>query len=219
MGFRDIDEIDDLLEERFKPKKVAAYQMSLDMHLDLLTTFQDPEVFDLVTFKSYPLEEILVYLETTHQYYLTKVLKKIRFQIDQLSKGKPDLFELQNSLYAFFRYFEQDLAGHIGKEERQLYPYVWQLIECSKSPTPDTKFEEVELLDFLHDHDNQCEDVLVKLIHFLESKMMQYPDYLSLRILLNQLNFFMKDLIVHSLIEEKVLIPVALELEKNLIDK
>jgi regulator of cell morphogenesis and NO signaling len=222
MTFNQTDQVSQLLNRRFalKDENGQSLRMSLDMHMDLLMAFHEPHAFDKIAFSFYPLEDILEYLKATHRYYLSDLLKRIRFSIDELSKSKNDLSELQSALFQFFNYFENDLIEHVREEEKDLFPYIQQLIAAKSGQTPNQSTKEkMELDDFLHHHDSQAEDLLERLVNFLNEKIKQFPDNMSLSILLTRLQFFMRDLQVHSKIEEEVLIPKAIDLEIEVSDR
>ncbi len=220
MKFQHSDQVDQLLERRFESLMDTdqGQNLSLDMHMDLMVAFHDLDSFDPETFKSYALGDILTYLEATHRYYLSDALKKIRFAIDDLTTKKPELRDLQIALHQFFNFFEKDLIEHIDHEEKDLFPYIKTLLKIQEGePQKINVKDKLALIEFLIDHDNQCEHVLEELMNYLESRLVNYPNFLSLPILLNRLHFFMRDLKVHSLIEEEVLIPVAINVEKSVL--
>ena len=215
-----IDQNNQLLTERFTTTAhlVESNKLSIDLHMDLLIAFQDVHSFNASTFKEYELAEILAYLETTHQYYLSKALLKIRFALERLSEDKHDLSDLQKTLFQFFNYFEEDLIEHMREEEKFLFPYVARLIELKKGATGEINpNEKVKLDEFLMHHDNDSEDLLERLVVYLKSSKASYPDSMSLSILIHRLEFFMTDLQVHSLIEEQVFVPGAIALEKEML--
>lgn len=210
-----------IIARRFKPAKGnnASVKLPSDMHMDLLVAFHDEKGLDVDTFKRYDLEEILEYLEATHRYYLSEALNKINYTISELLKSKENLVGLHLVLHRIFKHFEEDLVQHMAEEEHGLFPYVRLLIKANQSGDihPDIKDESV-LHAFARDHDDQCETILEELINYLDKKIIDHPKCFSLTMLRNHLDFFRRDLVVHSRIEEEVLVPMSVELENRVLE-
>ena len=67
-------------------------------------------------------------------------------------------------------------------------------------------------------HTDEPEKKLRSLIELLEDKKEHFEDQLALNVLLSKLESFERDLLVHAKLEEQVLIPKALELEKEVLE-
>ena len=104
------------------------------------------------------------------------------------------------------------------EEEKVLFPYVSKLIEVKNGGAFDISIaDKIELIEFLTHHDSDAEDLLERLVSYLKSNMERYPGSMSLSMLIHKLEFFMKDLKVHSMIEEQVFVPGAIALEKEVL--
>jgi regulator of cell morphogenesis and NO signaling len=184
----------------------------------LLRVFEE-KLFCAGDFAGFPLPLIVDYIQRTHIYYLEKKLPEIEQSILLLSgyydQQHPILAALQN----FFRHYVRDLSDHIAAEETNLLPYLGVLREASLTATGFSRYllmrSEYSIDRFLREH-HDTEDELKDIrgtIRLYEPPVTNESLY---RILLAQLHIFEQDLSIHAHIEEEVLIPKALALEKEL---
>ena len=212
---RKTEQLNQIIEKRFNSfdDKQLTSRLSAQMHMDLLMVFHDEKDFEFETFAKYDLKSVLDYLEATHRYYLSEVFPKINYAIESLGNSRENLSGLKMVLEHVFAHLEEDLVHHMADEEKGLFPYVKKLLNENYS---DIYFHESYLDQFIQDHDDNCETILEELISLLNNKIQEFPNFFSLTILRNHLEFFKRDLTVHSLIEEKVLVPMTRELENKL---
>lgn len=188
-----------------------------DFYMDLLCVFHDPDRFDAKDFQQYPLTSILTYLRQTHKLYQTKILSDIGNSIAELAKADPKFSKLEGSLTKFFQDFRKDLEEHIQEEEEHLFPYIDALVGASSTNSLGIDWEQkVKLMDFLMHHDDSNERDLKELIIAL-SKASSFKDSFAFRMMVNRLSIFELDLSIHAKIEEEVLMPLAVDLEKKVL--
>lgn len=172
-------------------------------------------------FDDFPLEVIIDYIKRTHTYYLTKKLPEIEQSIHLLLKDYSHAHPLLAILNDFYFRYSSDLSEHIKEEENTLLPYVDYLLQCEKKA--------IDATDFFYKTCNYAISSFTEEHHDTEEELETVNNTISLynppptnvspyRILRSQLKTFEKDLSVHALIEDKVLIPRALILEKKLTD-
>lgn len=188
----------------------------------LLRVFENENNFRPAAFRAFPLETVIDYIRRTHRLYLRKKLPEIEQSIGLLLQDYNDRHPLLLILHNFYSAYKKDLTEHIREEENQLLPYIEYLQASSADGFNQYRFFEktknYSLKNFLLGHDDPDEDlqrVRLSILRYQPPATNQTP----YRILLSQLSVFEKDLAVHALIEEKVLIPRALMLEKNLLEK
>ncbi|HLZ86144.1 MAG TPA: hemerythrin domain-containing protein [Puia sp.] len=189
-----------------------------DFILALLRVFEE-KVFNARDFDSFPVEQIVDYIQRTHVYYLEKKLPEIEQSILLLSghydAQHPILIALQN----FFHRYVKDLSEHISAEEALLLPYINVLREADRSPLDFSRFllhrREYSVERFLRDH-HDTEDELKDIRQTIRLYEPPGTNESLYRILLSQLQAFEQDLCVHAHIEEEVLIPKAKEMEQTL---
>jgi regulator of cell morphogenesis and NO signaling len=188
----------------------------------LKRVFENENNFRPAAFQAFSLDVIIDYIRRTHKLYLHKKLLEIEQSIFLLLQDYNDRHPLLLILHNFYKKYKQDLTHHIEEEEVMLLPYIDFLQNASLNGfdqhTFFAKTRCYSLSNFLEDHDDPDEDlqrVRLSILQYHPPATNQTP----YRILLSQLGDFEKDLAVHALIEEQVLIPRALQLEKNLSSK
>ena len=181
-----------------------------DFLLALLEVFENAESFEPSKFDVFSISELVDYIRKTHSYYVNKKLPEIEQSIHVLAQAYPDTHPLLLLLRAFYTDYTRHLVTHIEIEERDLLPYISQL-ETSTAKKPPS----LSIQDFInqhHDTEKDLEDVRNTILHYSPPAEQQTP----YRILLSQLQVLEKDLAVHALIEDQVLLPRALAIESGL---
>lgn len=185
----------------------------------LLQLFENEKSFCEKDFRKFTLEVIIDYIKKTHTFYLTKKLAEIDQSIQILLKDYSYNHPLLHILNNFFSQYKTDLTEHINEEERQLLPYIKFLLKCNK--------EEMDVAEYFILTKNYCLHTFIETHHDTEESLSKVKEAIILyrppttnqtpyRILLSQLESLEKDLSVHALIEDHVLIPRAIQLEREL---
>ncbi|MDH4091046.1 MAG: hemerythrin domain-containing protein [Cyclobacteriaceae bacterium] len=185
--------------------------------LALLGVFEDQNSFSAVEFNHFPLPVIVDYLHKTHEYYINKKLLEIEQSIHLLVDAYPSTHPLLLLLHNFYVDYKSHLRKHIEMEERNLFPYILQLAEAADRNEKIGTATAISIQQFInehHDTEKDLEEVRKTILHYSPPTGNQT----LYRILLSQLQVFEKDLAVHALMEDDVLLPRALELEKQLLD-
>lgn len=185
----------------------------------LLQTFEDENSFTEQAYEKFSLEIIIDYIQRTHSYYLTKKLLEIEQNIHILLKDYSDNHPLLPILKKFFSEYTNNLTTHIRAEEKYLLPYIKCLVKLENEKTEAENFlmemNKYSLQIFIDSHQDTEED-----LSQVRNAILEYHPPITnqtpYRILITQLQAFEKDLFIHALIEDRVLIPRALQLEKKL---
>jgi len=185
----------------------------------LLQTFEDENSFSEEDYKNHSLEIIIDYVLRTHRYYLNKKLLEIEQSIHILLKDYSDNHPLLSILNDFFAEYTTDLTAHIREEEKYLLPYIKRLLKYEQEQSDAASYfsetKNYSLRNFIDNHkdtEKDLSDVRNTILNYQPPVTNKTP----YRILITQLQVFEKDLSVHALIEDRVLIPRALQLEKKL---
>jgi regulator of cell morphogenesis and NO signaling len=184
----------------------------------LLRVFED-KLFNARDFDIFPVEIIVDYIQRTHVFYFQKKLPEIEQSIFLLSGHYDSHHPILAALQNFFHRYVQDLSQHIQAEEHLLLPYINALQEAEKTPAQFSRFliarRDYSVRQFLSDH-HDTEDELKDIRQTIRLYDPPHTNESLYRILLSQLQAFEQDLSVHAQIEEEVLIPKALKMEKEL---
>jgi regulator of cell morphogenesis and NO signaling len=202
-----------------------SYHELKDLNVDqnfiyaLLRSFENENDFSSRDYSNFPLEIIVDYIRRTHRLYLSKKLGEIEQSIDILLENYDDNHPLLLVLKTFFRDYKGHLTTHIKYEERQLLPYIDSLIEAGKGNTQklesissDQNFRIQTFIDSHSDTEDDLSEVRSTILRYNPPATNQTP----YRILITQLEMFESDLKIHGLIEDKVLVPRAQQLEQVL---
>jgi regulator of cell morphogenesis and NO signaling len=186
--------------------------------LAVLGVFEDPEAFRPAEFEHFPLTVIVDYLQKTHHYYVTKKLLEIEQSIHLLIDAYPRAHPLLVLLRGFYADYKAHLQKHIEVEERELLPYILKMSHAGKLGEWSGSSAAISIAEFMHQHHDTEKDlaeVRAAILHYSppEGNQTLY------RILLSQLQVLEKDLAIHAMMEDEVLLPRALELEKELSAK
>lgn len=191
-------------------------------HLEFISTLLrvfEEKVFTAGDFEPYPVEIIVDYIERTHIFYFEKKLPEIEQSILLLSAHYEVHHPILAALRNFFHCYVRDLSEHIQAEEQLLLPYVKSLSTANQSPAHFSSFivarRDYSIGRFLDEH-HDTEDELKDIRQTIRLYAPPQTNESLYRILLTQLQAFEQDLCIHAHIEEEVLIPKALAMEKEL---
>jgi len=180
--------------------------------LAVVNTFHNVDYFpktDLLTVS--PLQ-IVAYLRKTHQYYLEYEVLKIERLLEKLLLGCPTQCTDLKMIDSFYRKYKKELFLHIMEEEEKVFPYIISLTQNRKRiPGYSISSYEKEHSDV----DSKLNDLTSLVIKYLEPA---YNDNDCNEFLI-ALSKFERDLADHARIEDNVLVPLVLELEKELGDE
>ena len=183
--------------------------------LALLDVFEDQDNFVPETFYRFSLSTIVDYLRKTHAYYLNKKLLEIEQSIHLLVNAYPSAHPILLLLHNFYADYKSHLVKHIEMEERELLPYIAQLEKVAQgkdASLPASTIRVQQFIDSHHDTEKDLQEVRAAILNYSPPAVNQT----LYRILLSQLQVFEKDMAIHALMEDDVLLPRALELEKKL---
>lgn len=200
-------------------EELKRLNLDRDFIYTLLQTFEDDKSFSENEYEKFSMNMLLDYLQRTHSYYLSKKLPEIEQSIQILLRDYSDNHPLLHILNDFFYEYTNDLTTHIKAEEKHLLPYIKELLELEKGFSDKEKFNQVlnnfSLQKFIDSHQDTEKDLSA-----VRNSILEYQppatNQTPYRILISQLQAFERDLCVHALIEDRVLIPRAIDLEKQL---
>jgi regulator of cell morphogenesis and NO signaling len=153
-----------------------------------------------------PVEQVVHYLQKSHQHYLDTTFPNIQLRINQLTATCNETHG--KALNRFFDEYHQEVKSHLAHEDKTVFPYIRQLLQT----LPKSKFS---IRQYKDRHSN-IETKLTDLKNII-IKYIPYNDADNLKDeLLVQLFDFEDDLNRHTLIEEKLLVPAVLLIEQQI---
>lgn len=200
-------------------EELKRLDINQDFIYTLLQTFEDEKAFSEKEYQRFSLDVIIDYIHRTHHYYLSKKLCEIEQNIHILLKDYSDHHPLLTILNNFFREYTTGLTAHIKAEEKFLLPYIKCLLQFEKDGTDAERYylttKDYSLQMFIDTHHDTEKD-LMDVRNIILNYQPPVTNHTPYRVLLTQLQVFEKDMSVHALIEDRVLIPRAMQLENKL---
>ncbi len=201
------------------PTEQARIELDDDLLELIFDLYDDDRDFPYQKIRKFSIGEILTYLQATHRYYLTKKLPEIEQSLLHIFSRYGKTHELLAELCLFFNDYKNDLIEHVKMEEREFFPYIKRLAKAAKGELATHEITELlstaSIAQFT-DHHDSIEDELKEVSAIIR----RYSEYeatpLPYRIFLNQVELFELELRKHAIIEDHVLVPMAMELEAKL---
>ena len=165
---------------------------------------------------AYPIDLVIAYLQHTHFIFVKERLPYLSKLIHNLRDTKCG--DVVEDLRFVFPMFVEDLIHHIYQEEDELFSYVLSLnralYDTNQSPQLYYEMEKYAIRDFAMHHDADDDD-MAGIRHITGGYCTDHIDSLHLRVVYAELQQFERELKVHASVENEILFPKALMLEKQ----
>ena len=198
---------------------VDNWEMNHELIGLILELYNDDEDFVYEKLQKFSIEDILNYLQATHQYYLEKKLPEIEQSMLHIYSKYAESHQLLTSLTIFFNDYKNQLIAHIRMEERYLFPYIRRMLLASKTKTVCAKNLSIDpffsIKKFIASH-LPIEDELKQVSQIIKQYSGNEVIPLPFKIFMNQVDLFEIELRKHAIIEDHVLVPMVVELENKL---
>lgn len=174
-----------------------------------------------IDYQSWPLDLLVDYIEKKHHRYVEDKTQEIKPYLDKICRvhgdRHPELLEINN----LFNEVAGELAAHMKKEELILFPFVRKITkakqENTKLGTPHFGTVENPIQMMMHEHNTEGERF--RKIENLSSHYTPPVDACNTyRVTFALLKEFEADLHLHIHLENNILFPKAIELEKQFIN-
>ncbi len=157
------------------------------------------------------------YIEQRHHTYVRKMLPEISAYAEKVAKvhGKhhPETLEI----WKYWQALAAELASHLLKEERMLFPYIRQLANASASEAPAPPFGTVQnpvrMMEMEHENAGEMMRTIRTLSHDFSPPQDACMTY---RVLYQLLEAFEADLHEHVHLENNILFGKAIALEDSI---
>lgn len=173
---------------------------------------------DEMTLVSYPIDLVVEYLKHAHYIFIKKRLPYITSLVSDLPNTLGSYQNVVKDLKFVFPLFVEDFIHHIYEEEDSLFAYVTLLKKVmDKQYNPSVLYYEMEKYSIQqhaiqHDvHDDEMKGIK----NITEDYSITGDAPLHIKVIYAELESFEKSLITHARIEDEILFPKALVLEKE----
>ena len=195
------------------------HQIDTDFFLTIINTFSNENYFPLKKLQTFNVLTIIEYLRKTHQYYLYTQIPTIERQINNLITSCTQQCNNLELVKKFFLNYKKELEIHINREETITFPYIQKIYELYLGTFNALSYQEVSkqysMKIFGKEHDN-IDDKLYDLQNILIKYVTSNFDETVCNSLIFELFRLEKDIKDHTRIEDKVLIPLIIEIENAL---
>ena len=185
----------------------AMNHVSTKLFLLVCSIYFDPDTLpDAVESDSTDLTSLLSYLNASHHYYLDERFPHIEMHLNRIIEaGGP---KYGNMLSHFYNEYKREMVKHFQYEEDVVFPYIAALRNGEHA-------QSYSIDQFRHNHSNiedALEDMTNILIKYLPGDILP-NERIEIALDIMELS---ADLISHSLIEDRILIPYVETLENTL---
>lgn len=151
------------------------------------------------------IDQLILYLQRSHSYYLHTRLQAIEEQLQVISE--PYHLQHRNILNRFFEDYKKEVINHFDYEEETVFPYIQGLCSGQK-----IKGYNIEIFEQNHTNiDDKLHDLKNIVIKYLPGDSL-LPERTHVLFDIFSLE---DDLDRHTLIEDKILIPLVMKLESH----
>ena len=172
-----------------------------------------------IDFNTWPLDLLADFVEKTHHRYVEEksvILQQFLSKLVKVHGGNhPELFEI----HQIFNSVAQGLAAHMKKEELILFPFIRKMVKAqmSNEKLPEAHFGSVENPIDMMEHEHTEEGDKLRRLAELANEYQPPADACNTyRVTFAMLDEFEQDLHKHIHLENNILFPKSIELEKIL---
>lgn len=184
------------------------YGISTELFLMICNIYSHKDYMpDVNTLSEKDIKSITAYLHASHKYYTTVSFPSIHNRIHNLVK---EIDEVSRRLIdKFYDDYDTEVTNHFRYEEEVVFPYIESLIENGRE-----NGKKYNIAQFEHNHSNISEklndlkNIIIKYLNEEYSSPLRFE-------LLGEIYNVENDLSKHSLIENKLLIPLVEKLENS----
>ncbi len=167
---------------------------------------------------SYPIDLIIEYLKHAHFLFIKYKLPYIARLVESFKAHHPEYLSVERDLKMVFPLFVEDFIHHIYEEEDTLFTYIKLLERSSKAiSNPSRLFYQLEKNSthkFAMEHEAH-DDEMEGIRKITNNYTLDAKAPLHIKVIYNELKDFERSLITHARIENEILFPKAMALEKK----
>ncbi|WCO00675.1 iron-sulfur cluster repair di-iron protein [Psychroserpens ponticola] len=186
--------------------------------IDEINSILNSKGAETIDYKSWPIDLLVDYIEKKHHRYVEEKTPILRQFLDKLCRvhgeRHPELLKINE----LFTASTVELASHMKKEELILFPFIKQLVKgklkniAVQSPQFGTIESPIAMM--MQEHDNEGERFR-KIAELTENYNPPADACNTYRVTFAMLDEFEKDLHLHIHLENNILFPEAIKLEKS----
>lgn len=177
-----------------------------DLYLCFASLFHNQPLPQVPHFNENDVQTMVRYLQNSHRYYQTERIPKLQNYIQILSQQNQS--QGSKLLENFVQNYINEITEHFEYENNVVFPY---MLSLASHQAPDSTYSVIDYKEQHHNIDEALADIKGLLVKYLPIN----EDEKLRRKLLNCLFDLEHDLIIHSQIEDHLLIPLVEKFEAN----
>ena len=170
-------------------------------------------------YDQWSLDFLVDYIVNNHHEFTRNKLPEIGKYAKKVAKVHGDRHDELNEIYYEFTMLHTEIFNHLDKEERILFPYIKQLVEAEKKgvkPEAPEFGEAANPIAMMEDEHDEAGTSMAKIRRLSNNFTPPEDACTTYRLLYQNLEGFEKDLHKHVHLENNILFPKAMKLEKQL---
>lgn len=170
---------------------------------------------ETTNYKTWPLDLLVDYIEKKHHRYVEEKTPELKAYLDKISKvhgeRHPELIDIRDEFFAS----AGELAQHMKKEELVLFPFIRKMLKNTEAQLEAPHFGTVNNPINMMMDEHSAEGERYRKIAILTDNYTPPEDACNTyRVAFALLNEFEQDLHLHIHLENNILFPRAIEMEK-----
>jgi regulator of cell morphogenesis and NO signaling len=190
-----------------------------DLFVVIVNAFNNPDYSPTDKLDNIRLYLVIDYLRKSHSYFNTEKLPFIEQLINQLEWDDENSRKNKDTLKRFFSRYRGEVTEHTLNEDQEIYPYILVLEECYTKMLKGEPFEKMNAKKTIKEY-RDTHDELGSALLDLKNIIIKYLKPAVNRnvsdMILTEIFRLEKDMDEHTRIEDTILIPVAVKMEKEL---
>jgi len=170
----------------------------------------------------HPIEVLVTYLKRKHYYFVRQELPFLSNMVSGIQVEGSSYYAVLSDLRIMFPLFVEDFIHHIHEEENRLFQRIKLLQELENDEFPleeSLKIMEKSPVASLSEAHEAHDDEMVGVRKLTKNYYLPDNAPISMKVLYHELQNFERELIIHAQIEDELLFPKAVQLEKEVLRK
>jgi regulator of cell morphogenesis and NO signaling len=195
------------------------YQIHTDFFIEIINTFNDKEYTPSKKLRELPLNITVNYLLKSHKYFNQVKLPIIENLIHQLKWENADNKNNKLILDKFFNEYRNEVIEHTSNEEKEVYPFILEIEKNFHKTRADEQFLNVlskkSIRKYADTHD-ELNSALLDLKNIIIKYLPPADNNEITNQILQEIFGLEKDMEDHTKLEDTVVVPAAVMMEKEL---
>lgn len=190
---------------------------------ELEDSVRNVQLSNSIRFNDWSIDFLTEYIVNVHHQYLREAMPKIKEHLTHFVEDHAEKYPLLNDVLKQFNYLYKDILPHLQQEEEILFPYIRQISHAYNSKETyasllvRTLRKPVE--EVMHNEHETVSKVLIRLRELTGDYTAPENACVSHRVAFSLLKELDNDLVQHIYLENNILFPKAVAMEKELLQR